>query len=296
MTTQDLSTAEKQRSAQPGSFDDERVRKRLAIGLAPRRPTAKAAPQRPPDEQMGSLQRWWPVWLLLAVTTATVLLLVAKLLDSPTDWSPVRRNLTVWWEGQKLASNADNHAYRLQITENFDQPSQLLAAQQAAGQWWMNVAPKEGIYRLDVWPKHLAWSTLGLRPNSPFKIETAFTIPLEAADGYAGLLGRYQDEDNFYFFVINGEGQFQAQLRKAGALYPLQPWVAVNILNPPGENNVMALTDDGARLSLYLNDMLVFEVLEPQLPVGQTGVLGGASARTLTKIDIDWLKVYDAAH
>src|SRR5262245_10741673 len=112
MTTQDLSNAEQKRTKPSAQLDDERARKRVAIGLAPRRPTAKAAPQRPPDEHTGVLQRWWTVWLLLAVTAATVLLLFAKVLDSPTDWSPVQRNLATWWVGQKPASNATTYAYQ----------------------------------------------------------------------------------------------------------------------------------------------------------------------------------------
>ncbi|MFN8495470.1 MAG: hypothetical protein U0350_48190 [Caldilineaceae bacterium] len=294
MTTQNVSTPEQTSAGQTDQSDDERARKRVAIGLAPRRPTAKAAPERPPDERTSALQRWWPVWLLLAVAAATLLLLAAKLLNSPTDWSPVRSNLTTWWAGQKSPNGDDNHRYRLQVTDDFDRPSQLLAAQQAAGQWWMNVVPKEGVYLLDVWPQHVAWSTLGVHTNAPFKVETAFALPLEAVDGYAGLLSRYQDQDNFYFFVINGKGQLQAQLRKEGVMYPLQPWIAVNVLKPPGENNVMALTDDGATLSLYLNDSLVYEVFDLQLPTGQSGILGGAAADALTKIKVDWLKLYEA--
>ncbi len=294
MTTQNISTPDQTSAGQAAQSDDERARKRVAIGLTPRRPTAKSAPERPPDEHTGTLQRWWPVWLLLAVAAATVLLLAAKLLNSPTDWSPVRSNLTTWWSGQKSLNGGDNHTYQLQITDDFDRPSQLLAAQQAAGQWWMNVVPKDGIYLLDVWPKHVAWSTLGVHTNAPFKAEMAFALPFDAIDGYAGLLSRYQDQDNFYFFVINGNGQFQAQLRKEGVMYPLQTWVAVNVLKPPGENNVMALTDDGAALRLYLNDTLVYEVSDVQLPAGQSGILGGASPYTLTKIKIEWLKLYEA--
>ena len=159
----------------------------------------------------------------------------------------------------------------------------------------MNVLPTAGGYRMDVWPRHVAWSTLGVQTKPPFKLETAFSLTAETPGGYGGLLGRYQDPANFYFFVVDGQGRFQAQLLKAGVLYPLQPWIALNVVNPPGENNVMALADDGAVMHLYLNDALVFEVVKPEWSTGQTGVIAGAGDRSPSKINVDWLKVYDAA-
>jgi len=272
---------------------DERARKRLAIGLAAQRPTAKAAPQRPPDEPTSSMQRWWPVFLLTAVAVATLLLLAAKVVNSPTGWTPVRQNLAAWWSGESPVSPTNPPHYRLQIAEDFDTASALLAGQQQANQWWMSVIPTQGVYRMVIWPSHVAWSTLGVRTPPAFKLEAALSVLPETPDGYVGLLDRYQNPDNFYFFVIDGQRRFQAQLHKAGVLYPLQPWIALDFLHPPGQNNVMALTDDGTVIRLYLNNTVVYAVLDAQLPAGQTGVIGGAADHAPAKLDIDWLKLYD---
>ena len=155
---------------------DERARKRLAIGLAARRPTAKVAPQRPPDEPVSSIRRWWPVFVLMAAAVATLLLLTAKVVNSPTDWTAVRQNLTAWWSSETPASTANTPRYRLQIAEDFDTASSLLAGQQQAEQWWMSVIPTQGVYHMIIWPGHVAWSTLGVRTPPAFKLEAALSV------------------------------------------------------------------------------------------------------------------------
>ncbi len=273
--------------------DETRARKRVAIGLAPQRPTAKAIPQRPPAEPGFAFWRWWPVFLLIAVAGATGLLIAAKMVNSPTQWPAVRQNLTAWFFGQRPNSSLSNRNARLQFTDDFNENSHLLAAQQEPEQWWMNVVPATGVYRIDVWPGHVTWSTLGIQLPAAFRLESAFAVAAATPDGYGGLLGRYQNPDNFYFFVVDGHGRFQAQMRKTGVLYTLQPWTALAQLNPAGQNNVMALEDNQTTLRLYVNDGLVFEVLDLQLPPGQAGVVGGAVNPPTAQINVDWLKLYN---
>jgi len=272
--------------------NDERARKRIAIGLAPRRPTAKVAPQRPPAESTVAIHQWWPVFLLIAAAAATLLLLAAKVVNSPTSWTPVRQNLTAWLASENSPRATTSPLYRLQIAEDFDTVTSLLSDQAEAAQWQMRVIPQQGVYHMLVWPGHVAWSTLGVHTPAAFKLETALSVRPETPDGYGGLLARYQDPDNFYFFVIDGQHRFQAQLHKAGLLYVLQPWVVLDVLHPPGQNNVIGLTDNGAVMRLYVNHTLVFEVSDAQLPPGQAGVLGGAGYSP-AQIDVDWLKLYN---
>ncbi len=166
---------------------------------------------------------------------------------------------------------------RARVNENFTDQTRLLALNEQPERWWMNVVPAEGVYRLNVWPGQVAWSTLGVRPPAAFRLETALAIAPETADGYGGLLARYQDPNNFYAFMIDGQGQFQAQVHQKGSIEILQPWIRLDILNEAGQANLMMLEDNGASLQLFLNNVLVFAVLEPRLPAGKVGLLGGAS-------------------
>src|SRR5690606_16714437 len=66
---------------------DERARKRMEVGLSPRRPTAKAAPQRPPDVQTLPMPPLALALLLLLILALTTGLVVMNL----TGWAPT------WW-------------------------------------------------------------------------------------------------------------------------------------------------------------------------------------------------------
>jgi len=281
-------------AAQFTTDESARARKRVAIGLAPQRPTAKVAPQRPPDEAAGA-GRWGPVLLLCAVILATLLLITARLLDSPTDWQPVRQNVLELFSRPWSGITIEELARRTRVNEDFSSQTRLLALNEQTDRWWMNVVPAEGVYRMNVWPGQVAWSTLGVRPPAAFRVETALSIAPETADGYGGLLARYQDADNFYAFVIDGQGQFQVQVHQKGSIEILQPWIELDVLHPAGQNNLMVLTDDGAHMQLFLNEVLVFQVLEPYLPAGKVGLLGGAAPRSIAEINVDWVKLDDIA-
>lgn len=272
--------------------DEERARKRVAIGLAPQRPTAKAVPLRPPPEPRHAFWRWWPVFLLMAMAGATVLLITAKVLHSPTQWTVVRQNLHTWFASEPPNTSINSQTESLQLTDDFNNISQLLAAQQQPDQWLMQTLPQASVYRMIISPSHVAWSTLGVQTPASFKLEMAFALSAETPDGYGGVLGRYQNSDNFYFFVLDGQGRFQVQLRQAGILSTLQPWTALTQAKPAGQNNVMTLIDNTAGMSLYINEKLAFETRDLALPPGQTGVVGGASDQMPAQIDVDWLKLY----
>jgi len=271
---------------------DQRARKRVAIGLAAQRPTAQPAPQRPPDQSSASVG-WWPVLLLIAVALATLLLIAAKLLQSPTYWQPVRTNVlelfTRRWSGIAI----DSRPVRLQLGDDFSAPSRLLADDQQPNRWSLRTIPIEGFYRLHVWPNQIAWSTLGVRMPTPFRIESAITIAPETPTGYGGLIGRYHDPDHFYWFAVDGQQRFQVQLRNAATLSTLQTWTHSALLQGTGQPNRLGLEDDGVTLRLLINDRLVFEVADPALSPGATGIIGGAAADSIAEINVDWIQLYD---
>jgi len=271
---------------------DQRARKRVAIGLDPQRPTAQPVPHRPPDQAVGRGWRWWPVLVLMAAIVATLLLIAARVLNSPTEWQPVRANLLELFSGQWSGITLDSRGYRLAASDNFDQPSDLLVAQRQADQWWMSPVPTEGVYRLNVWPNHVAWSTLGVSTPGAFRLESVLAIAPETPDGYAGLLARYQDADNFYWFTVDGQGRFQAQLRKAAKTYPLQAWQARGFIHRAGQNNTLTLEDDGTGMHVFINNVVVFTVQNPPLPPGAVGIVAGASERSIAEINVDWIKLY----
>jgi hypothetical protein len=284
---------------------DERARKRAAIGLAPRRPTAKAEPQRPPRPDGVRRYLWSLVLLVVALIMSTSLLVIARLMGSPTDWPSVRENLTSWLSSVDIdivsqdretsSATPVGGAHRLIIDEEFKTEGGVLPPNIQDGQWSLAALPGEGVYRMQIAPNRLAWSTLGAVAFEDFSLEVSITIASVNPAGYAGLIGRYQDSNNFYLFAVDGQGRWQVQLLQDGELLPLGPWQALTWLNPAGESNLLALEDDGQIVRLYLNGDVIYELVDSALPPGDAGVFGAAPADIRTEIDVDWLRLYAQA-
>lgn len=283
------------------TIDEERARKRAEIGLSPVRPTARATLQRPPDEMSTGGCLWLPVWLLGGVVVVTLLLLTAMLLGSPTSWPQVRENLISWWPSRitlvdTTAAKPEIRAaddYQLLAADQFDQQQGLLAYNQQDGQWDMVYRPSESVYHMQIWPNRLGWSTFGAGVLHNVRVEASFQVTDVLPDGYAGLLARYQNRDNFYLLGVDGRGRYQVQLLQDGQLQTLIPWMEAGWVNLAGMPNEVAFEDDGATLRMFVNQRPVFEDRQPRLPVGDAGVFGAAMPQSAAEINVDWLRLYE---
>lgn len=282
---------------QPSSGIDPQAQKRVAIGLSPRRPTARAVVQRPPRSLLAKWQQWAIVGLVAMLMLVTVLLIVAKSTGAPTTWSQVRAQVGSWVLGQpttgSAAPSAVGSSYRLRAEDTFTAQTGLLAANQQAGQWTTTIVPEQGLYRFQLWPGRLAWSTLAIEELTTYRLEASFTIVDVMPEGYSGFLGRYQDAETFYLFVVDGAARYQVLLWQAGTLTTLQPWTPSPVINPAGYENLLALEDNGQTLDFYANHQLLFTVAPLVLPFGATGLVGGAGERTMAEITVDWMRLYE---
>lgn len=278
---------------------DPQAQKRVAIGLSPRRPTASSVVRRPPRSALTKGQQWALAGLVAALLVATLLLTVAKATGASTAWPQVRMQLATWVLGEPLPGVPTRSAplpdYTLRVEDTFDRKPGLLACNQQAGQWATDILPDQAVYRFQLWPGRLAWSTLAIEQLSAYWLEASFTIADVMPEGYTGMLGRYQDAQTFYLFVIDGTARYQVLLWQAGLLTTVQPWTPSPALNGAGYENVLGLADDGGTLRFYANDQLLYTVDAPTLPTGMAGLAGGAGERTMAEITVDWLRLYEQA-
>lgn len=298
----------------PGTrnIDEEaRERKRVAIGLSARRATAPSAVHRPPRDLFSRGQRWLLTLLLVGLFISTALLSYAKVTGAPTSWQTV----TTYWRsvlsGRQWSSSIGAYSpgpnYRLRLSDEFNTRTGLIACTQQAGEWSSDVVVDRGIYRMQVWPGRLTWSTIALNGNmtgditdnipsrSPYRIDASVTIVDMMPTGYTGFIGRYQDPSNFYLFMVDGLARYQIQLWHEGVLSTLQPWTANPLLNPAGYENIIALEDSGTELRFVANGSPLAILTAPVLPAGEVGLLGGAGERSMAEINVDWLRLYELA-
>ena len=262
------------------------AQKRIAIGLDPHRPTAKAAPQRPPTRRVVDGFTIVSTALMLIVVLGTLALLASLFRhDALIEGDPAAvwaaQAVSSWWP-----SPADQESATGILIEEFEQIGSGFGRDEQIGSWIMGPIPDEGVYRIWVWPGHLAWHVVGGHPTA--RAATQVRIDPEASHGYAGLVARYLDAQNFYVLAVDGEGNYRVQSQVDGAWRDVQPWTASTRLAPAGGDNTLAVEDVDGGLRFIANGSLLYELQATEIVTGATGIVAGASESGMVKVDFDW--------
>ncbi len=276
------------------SEEDDSVRKRMEVGLAPRRPTAKQAPQRPPNaSSMNPSAALLPVFLGM-ILAATMLLVAANI----GGWFPG------WWRGPAVVAETlravsvplgegnTYSSYQLAMKDDFSGATTLFAEGMSAGEWRVAHAPTAASYLMEVWPNHVVWSLLDYSQASRYRTQASVSVATHTPWGFAGLVNRYSDDGNFYLFMVDGRGRYTVQMQQDGVLTSLQDWTASDVLNQAGSTNTLTVEDDGSGQRFYGNNMLLFEG-PTRLPDGETGLAGGSFENGVAEISFDWVQLFD---
>lgn len=255
---------------------EERARKRESIGLSPQRPTAKTVVQSPPDAKPAV-----PLWLI-ALLIAGLVVAAWRVWDA----SPLGPGRA---EGGKFTPHAEE---RLIARDDFSDPFFPLPvrADSESELSYMGDLYQVRIKRAGA----MAWATLSQPDLGAYRIEADLRLAAqpEYAWGYGGLIARYQNDDNFYLFVVDSEGNYQIQLKQEGAWRTVRAW-SQSVTLTEGSHRRISVVDDGAVLHLVLDGIVVDEVREPRLPGGDVGLAVGARSQSKAKGLFDWVALYD---
>lgn len=255
---------------------DERARKRQAIGLSAVRPTAKAVVYQPPVDRGISGFSWLAILLLIALLAVTVWLLVRSVQPGVT-----------------LTSAGVGESATL-LRDDFVQPVLGLAPAVITGDWSMGYVGDLYQIRIDK-PGVLAWTTLGQIDLGAYRYDSSLMLTGSSGDssawGYAGLIVRYQNDQNFYLFVVDGRGKYQVQAQEQGNWRTLQPWTDSPLLATVGGENLLAVEDDGQALRFYIGPELLFSAEDLRLPVGDVGLLAGSRSQGTARALYDWVRI-----
>ncbi|MEP7289807.1 MAG: serine/threonine-protein kinase [Chloroflexota bacterium] len=114
--------------------------------------------------------------------------------------------------------------------------------------------------------------------SSHFIYDADFTISEKSQpDTGTGIIFRYQNDEAYYVFAVNGQGQVSIWLRYNNAWTELRKdvmkWTPAQGANSAGKPNHLKLVDLGNRFQGYVNDNLVIDVSsEPALMSGGLGI------------------------
>ncbi|RLT36577.1 MAG: hypothetical protein DWI57_14645 [Chloroflexi bacterium] len=270
-----MTASEQQKAEDPESLD-ERARKRQAIGLSAVRPTAKAEAYHPPVQTGVNGLPWLAVVLLLALLAVTLWLLLRATLP-----------------GQPMTATGGNSSSAL-LRDDFMQPVLGLAPDVVTSDWSMGYVGDLYQIRVDQ-PGVLAWTTLGQIDLGAYRYDTSLMLTGSSGDnsawGYAGLIARYQNDQNFYLFVVDGRGKYQVQAQEQGNWRTLQPWSDTPLLAAVGGENLLGIADDGHSLSFFVGPDLLYSTDDLRLPVGDVGLLAGSRSQGTARALYDWVRI-----
>lgn len=280
------------------------MRKRMAIGLSPQRPTAQAAHQRPPERQRNDRRRIWTlVGLIAAMMVVTMLLVVVRVADAPTSWPDILRSvgrlpgriLNPTEAGVRfpavLAAGRQTDLDSIWSTRiDFGKADLMIAESARSDAFVIGPDPEEGVYRMRLWPDNVAWVIVGPDCSASHQIETETLLDIATPSGQAMLVGRFHDERNFYLFGVNGKQEFEVIMVKDGLWTADQAPQYDAAINPAGIVNTLALHDDGDTMRFTANGKILFQEQVPDLAIGRMG-LAGRAVQAPTQVDVKSLHV-----
>lgn len=260
---------------------DPPINKRQTIGLSARRPTAPDTVQRPPDARSG-FSAWWLVFWLSLLIVASGLLIVARSLQPNTTLGDLM-------PGSGRSTSAP--AAPPYVQETFDADNGMLPAYTEPGLAAAAVLPTEGVYRLDVWPGKLAWSRFQVEDVTALRLDVEATIDAQTPEAATALIGRFEDDANFYLFTVDGKGRFGVIRYQGDTATVLRPPTPLPALNVAGALNRLTLEDNGTSLRFLGNGILLDIVPVEPAPATQIGFGALATDEDIATVTFDSLTI-----
>jgi len=152
---------------------------------------------------------------------------------------------------------------------------------------------QDGIYRIYVNATNTdVWANPGLNFTDTV-IQVDATKVAGDDDNDFGLICRYTDSDNFYFFVISSDGYYGVGKIIAGdqQLVGMESMPPSEIINQGQATNRLRAECVGSTLRLYVNGELLAETQDTDFSSGDVGLLAGSFTVPGTDIYFDNLVV-----
>jgi serine protease Do len=137
----------------------------------------------------------------------------------------------------------------------------------------------------------LSWSNSG-RSFNDFLLEVEATQVEGPDDNEYGVLVRYVDGDNFYHFVISGDGYYAVIKRQDGEWESLVTWTQSPHINRGQSTNHIAVVAEGSQFSLYVNEEHITDVTDDSFPGGDIGLMAGSFDEAGVLIHFDNVTVW----
>ncbi len=163
---------------------------------------------------------------------------------------------------------------------------------------WGAMGYMQGGYRITVSLAQTdVWAVAGLQVTD-VGVQVDATAVSGSEYNSFGVLCRYQDDENFYFFVLSNAGYYAIVKKIQGEQYQLtseRQFARRDLIRPGGLTNRVRAECVGNTLRLYVNDALLAEVQDERDPFlqGDVGMIAGAFTDAGVIIHFDNFLVVD---
>jgi hypothetical protein len=147
----------------------------------------------------------------------------------------------------------------------------------------------EGAYRIAIFQKNIeAWALPGF-DFSDVIIEVAGTSVDGPDDNVYGVLCRYRDPENFYFFLISSDGYSGIGISFQGSreLLTGESMLPSEAILQGSATNLIQAQCVGNQLSLYVNGSLIYHVESNKIKSGDVGLIAGSYVDNGTEVLFD---------
>lgn len=152
---------------------------------------------------------------------------------------------------------------------------------------------RSGVYFIELHQPHwFTWSTPGKRASDVI-VEADVRLAGGEGDGHFGIVCRYADADNFYYFAISPDGYYAILKRTDGVFKVLTgDGMLPNQAIKTGEelNSLMVVCRE-EKLSFYVNGERVGEVIDGTHRKGEFGLGAGSGPAGNMRVEFDNFRV-----
>ena len=151
---------------------------------------------------------------------------------------------------------------------------------------------EDGVYYITV--SDTGWASWGTsdRTFDDFVVQVEAWVADGPDDNGYGLVFRYQDNDNFYYYEVSSDGYYSIGKMAADEWEILVGWSESDLIRLGRQTNTLSVECDSPRMTFIVNGYQIEELTDDDFEAGSLGFIAEAGDEPGVRVHFDNLKVW----